>query len=371
MTREAIALFFQHLFTVEDNGLFEKRGNLYLPSDSKLQTDGAGLLCERTFEIIGAIMMRCLLLQIPLVLPMVPFVFRFLLDHEPHVDDDSRDDRNNAEMNVNKWLHEVSLCDSSMAQSLTEVLQHGSSQSYIDQITQNEPEYFSLTDDSKEDNRIQWTSDTNIDYVIAKCRTLLRNGSNGNRLRYLNAMKRGVEQCIKPKSRSSVLDHALYTLNGDEFLLLLCGHQHLDGHMVLQQLDLGHLNNERWPTAELRLIPQYMSRYLTTHQSQGGIQDDVSMLRKFLRFCTGLAGIPLDGFQPKIRVQPNRDASTRSATCFHTLSINPYILSPKDGDNNNHTNNNCNDSEDSQYERFCAHLSLHICEGSVSAMFDP
>ena len=163
-----------------------------MPKDDAPEAVGALLRTESTYEVIGALLMRCLLLQMPLVLPMSAFVFRFLLEHEPSVDNTSLD------RTVREWLHEVSLCDIQMAQSMRKTLHEGTDQAYIDAVTMGDPVFFSL-DDGK--NQMQWTPTTNTGYVIAECRSLLRNGLSGNRLKYLRSMKRGMEQCIREQDR--------------------------------------------------------------------------------------------------------------------------------------------------------------------------
>lgn len=307
LSHDLFTQFFAQLFEAK-HGLFvavddDECPHLFVPSDESPNSSSHPLRTESTFDIIGRVLMKCLIDEKPMVLPFHPMVFSALLYREdPSIYGGSNP---NNVVRTEWWLREAERTGCGGLASRMRQMMHmvQSGQCRLQDLLGDE----SIIDVHQ--------------YILETLRKKLISGEQGNRYHYLNAMRRGFLQSL-PKDENFSTSYVM-KLSRDELQLLLCGPQHLDAEIIISQM-----------ICSSEILKDFMARLL---RSMGNQQ-----LRHFLLWVTALGALPYNGKLPK-KISIRSSNRFMSHTCFNELEIDRAFLP---------TTTDGSSIKDSDYERF-------------------
>ncbi|KAJ5079604.1 ovarian-specific serine/threonine-protein kinase lok-related [Anaeramoeba ignava] len=283
LTKDLFSMFFDFAFH-PDQKLFRKndeKSDCYLPVEDPLDRTKA-----QTYFVIGKAILKSMILQKPINLPMPPIFFAFLLKKE------------NEERSLEDWLSELGHVDGELANQYHTVLLMPDA-SVIGFEFQNE---------NGED--ILVTNNNRREFIVSSCRKILIDNCRSA----LEKIREGFEisnyirknEISDDNSTLKCIQQNLDSFTPSELNLLICGNFQIDSTSVLNEIEF-----KDWKPQHK--TKDFFVRFLKENDK------NPNNLRRFLRYVTGLASIPIGGFKKRIFIFYSPQDQINAHTCFNNV----------------------------------------------------
>ncbi|KAJ5070688.1 hect domain ubiquitin-protein ligase [Anaeramoeba ignava] len=259
----------------------DDKGITYLPKE------GEDIDVTKFFAFGRALLMS-VMQKIAVNVRLPPSFYRYILGEE------------NEERPLKNWMCDLEMYDHQYTMSLQKLLAIEDAKTLDYEFENEKGEKLKLDNDNRED------------YVLLAAKNKLFN----SRKKAFDAIKNGFS--IPEDEGEDVvilqeLKKNLTVFTPTELMMLMCQDEKITAEMIIKEIDFLDWGKED-------KTPEFFKKFLTSMEVQ-----PIS-LRRFLKYISGMAAIPVGGFSKKLRII-KREGDTMSAhSCFN------YIDCPEFGD---------------------------------------